>query len=144
MSGLEVAGVVLGSLPLVISALEHYAAGVATAKRYFRYKSELRSLVLQMNTERSIFINTMEQLLTGIVRIEHMSEFVSNIGSAVWKEQGIDELLRKRLGNAHDAYMGNVKGMESSLNTMMKKLALDPDGKVCDPLFSLSSFLFPR
>lgn len=28
MSGLEVAGVVLGAIPLVISALEHYGDGV--------------------------------------------------------------------------------------------------------------------
>jgi hypothetical protein len=28
MSGLEVAGVVLGAIPLVISALEHYGHGV--------------------------------------------------------------------------------------------------------------------
>ena len=28
MSGIEVAGIVLGSIPLVISALEHYAEGV--------------------------------------------------------------------------------------------------------------------
>ena len=28
MSGFEVAGIVLGSIPLVISALEHYAEGV--------------------------------------------------------------------------------------------------------------------
>ena len=67
MSGFEVAGVVLGSLPLIISALEHYAEGIATAKRFWRYKTELRSLILQVNTERGIFINTLEQLLTGIM-----------------------------------------------------------------------------
>jgi hypothetical protein len=30
MSGFEIAGVVLGSIPLIISALEHYAEGVST------------------------------------------------------------------------------------------------------------------
>jgi len=29
MSGFEIAGVVLGSLPLIISALEHYGEGVS-------------------------------------------------------------------------------------------------------------------
>jgi hypothetical protein len=29
MSGLEVTGVVLGAVPLIISALEHYGAGVS-------------------------------------------------------------------------------------------------------------------
>ena len=58
MSGLEVAGVILGGLPLVISALEHYTHGVNTAKRYWRFKSELRSLILEINTERSIFTSS--------------------------------------------------------------------------------------
>lgn len=31
MSGLEVAGVVLGAIPLVISGLEHYGQGVSAA-----------------------------------------------------------------------------------------------------------------
>ena len=29
MSGFEIAGVVLGSIPLVVSALEHYTEGVS-------------------------------------------------------------------------------------------------------------------
>jgi hypothetical protein len=32
MSGIEVAGLILGSIPLLISALEHYAEGVHTIK----------------------------------------------------------------------------------------------------------------
>jgi hypothetical protein len=127
MSGLEVAGVVLGSLPLVISALEHYANGIQTAKRYWRYKSELRSLILQIDTERGIFINTLEQLLQGIVRIEHMKEFLSSPGGKVW--QDAEGQLKDRLRSAYDIYFGNVEGMARSLERMREKLALDPDGK---------------
>ncbi|KAF1918319.1 hypothetical protein BDU57DRAFT_194788 [Ampelomyces quisqualis] len=129
MSGLEVAGVVLGSLPLVISALENYAQGIATAKRYWRYKSELRSFILQINTERGIFVNTLEQLLGGIVRIEHMSDFLSNPGGEAWKDARVDLELKKRLRGAYEVYLGNVRGMQQSLSKMMVKLALGSDGK---------------
>lgn len=83
MSGLDVAGVVLGALPLVISALEHYAESVNTAKRYWRYETELRTLILQVNTEKGIFVNTLEQLLTGIVRIEQVNDFVASAGGQI-------------------------------------------------------------
>ncbi|KAH7385868.1 hypothetical protein BKA66DRAFT_569191 [Pyrenochaeta sp. MPI-SDFR-AT-0127] len=129
MSGLEVAGVVLGALPLVISALEHYANGINTAKRFWRYKTEIRSLILQINTERGIFINTIEQLLTGIVRIEQMSDFVSNPGGKKWGEAGIESKLKERLRGVYGIYLDNVTGMESSLHKIMDKLALNPDGK---------------
>ena len=91
MSGLEVASIVIGTLPLVISALEHYAKGVNTAKRYWRFKTELRSLILQISTERGIFVNTLEQLLTGIVRTEHMAELISDSQSDTWRTSDVDK-----------------------------------------------------
>jgi hypothetical protein len=132
MSGLEVAGVVLGALPLVISALEHYANGVQTAKRFFRYKSELEVLILKIGTERCMFTNTLEQLLGGIVRIEHMSELLSNPGGDAWKNAEVESKLKDRLRNVYKIYLGNVRGMERSLRSIMEKLALDPEGKVSD------------
>ncbi|KAF3047029.1 hypothetical protein E8E12_010603 [Didymella heteroderae] len=136
MSGLEVTGVVLGALPLVISALEHYAEGINTAKRFWMYKIELRTLILQINTERSIFTNTVEQLLTGIVRIEQMTDFVAGAGSQAWGKQDINDGLKDRLRGAYDVYVENVKGMEIALRKIMEKLALDPAGKIALDLAS--------
>jgi hypothetical protein len=102
MSGLEVAGVVLGSLPLVISALEHYASGINTAKSFWRYRSEMRSLILQVNTERGIFINTIEQVLTGVVRIEQMDAFLSGPDGDAWKGADIEGKLQDRLRSTYE------------------------------------------
>lgn len=131
MSGLEVAGVVLGALPLIISALEHYADGINTAKRYWRYKSEIRSLILQVKTERGIFLNTIEQLLNGIVRIEQIETFLSSPRGDIWRDHDIDSKLKERLRGVYEIYRDNVEGMKTSLKGIMGKLALDPDtGKV--------------
>jgi hypothetical protein len=130
MSGLEVAGVVLGALPLIISALEHYANGINTAKRFWSYKSHVRSLLCQINTERGIFVNTLDQLLTGIVRIDQMAYFIASVGGETWQEAGIEQKLKERLHDAYHVYLENVKGMEEALQAIMEKLALDPDGKV--------------
>jgi hypothetical protein len=130
MSGLEIAGVVLGALPLVISALEHYVAGVNTAKRFWRYKSELRSLILQINTQGGIFLNTLEQLLGGVVRIENMDSFLSNPGGDAWQDASVDLRLRERLRGTYKVYLDNVSGMKISMERIMRKLALDAEGKV--------------
>ena len=141
MSGLEVTGVVLGALPLIISALEHYAEGVATAKRYWRYKNEIKGLLLRIVTERGIFMNTLELLLTGIVRVEHMEEFLASPGGKAWSEAAIQQQLENRLRNVYKAYFDNVKEMEESLRVMMMKLGLDADGKV---LLSMYSDIGPK
>jgi hypothetical protein len=40
MSGFEVAGIVLGAIPLVISALEHYGEGVSVTYSLFCLEAE--------------------------------------------------------------------------------------------------------
>ena len=41
MSGIEIAGLVLGALPLVISALEHYEGALDSTYAFFRWRGEL-------------------------------------------------------------------------------------------------------
>lgn len=128
MSGLEILGAVLGSIPLVISALEHYANGITTAKRYMAYRRELMDLIDKIATEEQIFGNTVKQLLTGIVDLERMEEIVP--GGDLWRDSGIDLELKNRLCDGYHIYLQNVRGMEAALQRIRKKLALDPLGKV--------------
>lgn len=97
------------------------------------YKTEVRSLILQVDTERGIFINTLKQLLTGIVKIEHMAEFIPQPGSDTWRVVG--KLLEDRLRGAYEVYLDNVRDMEALLKQMMEKLALAPNGKVSCKMF---------
>lgn len=128
MSGLEVAGVVLGALPLVLSELEHYANGVASFKRYRRYRIHLQSMIDAVKTQKVIFEDTLEQLVTGIVRIEEMANFIADPGS---RSVMIEPSLKKRLAGSYDVYFANVDGMCTALAVIMNKLALGADGKVC-------------
>lgn len=139
MSGLEVAGIVLGALPLIISALEHYAQGVSTAKRFWHFKSEVRFLLLRINSEKATFVNTLEHLLTGIVRIDRMAGMLANVGGEEWQDEFIEQCLKDRLRGAYEVYLANVQGMAGALQKIMDKLALAPDGKVSH----YSSFLIP-
>lgn len=117
-------------MPLIISAMEHYAEGIAAAKRFWRYKSEMRSLIMHIKTEKTIFTNTLEQLLTGIVRIEHMDELLANPGGQKWQDSEVDKALKDRLRSSYPVYFENIRGLDVALKHMMKKLALDEDGKV--------------
>ena len=61
---MEAVGLVLGVIPLVISALEYYAEGV---HKRWRYKRELSSLKRILDAEFVRYLNTCEELLSGIV-----------------------------------------------------------------------------
>jgi hypothetical protein len=94
MSGFEIAGVILATLPLIISALEHYANGIRTAKRYCRYKTVFRDMISQVDTQYGIFLNTLELLLDGLVAFERMTELLSNPGGDGWRDVKLDSKLR--------------------------------------------------
>ncbi|KAI8943303.1 hypothetical protein NX059_001323 [Plenodomus lindquistii] len=129
MSGLEIAGVVLGALPLVISALEHYAKGVETAKRFYRFQSGLNSMINLIETEKTMFLNTFELFLTGIVGVGDMADFVNRLSENLEQAPQTEQKLMKRLGGAYGVYLKNVEGMKSALSVMMQKLGLDAHGK---------------
>jgi isopentenyl diphosphate isomerase/L-lactate dehydrogenase-like FMN-dependent dehydrogenase len=131
MSGFEVAGIVLATLPLIINALEHYAKGVETVARWRKYAAGITFLILTVKTQRIIFTNTLEQLLTGIVRADDMMDVLKDAGGEAWRTADIHNQLKDRLRDAYSAYVGNVEEMHKALKAMMENLALDPSGQVC-------------
>jgi hypothetical protein len=48
VTGIETAGLVLGSIPLILASLQFYAEGINVTKRYWKYKE----FVSQMNEMR--------------------------------------------------------------------------------------------
>ena len=132
MSGIEVAGLVLGAIPIVITGLEKYIQGVATVKRYFRYKNELKSLLRALSTEYDIFRNSCEELLEGLVPVQRLSFLLQDPGGKPWKDASLEKRLKQRLQDAYKGYLETVDDMEAAVEEFKDRLKLK-DGKVCRP-----------
>lgn len=76
VTGVETAGLVLGSIPLILSGLEFYANGIAITKRYRRYHEEFKSMIVELQTEYTMCVNSINMLLVGIVKQKDMAEFL--------------------------------------------------------------------
>jgi hypothetical protein len=48
MSGFEVAGILLGAIPLVISALEHYESALDPAIAFVKWQRELSTAIWKL------------------------------------------------------------------------------------------------
>jgi hypothetical protein len=66
-SGVEIAGLVLASMPLVVSALEHYIDGIGTLERWWRYKREVNKVVRLLAADQVLFQGTDEKLLNAVL-----------------------------------------------------------------------------
>ena len=132
MSGLEIAGVVLGVIPLFVSAIEHYEDGI----RPFRtlklaiYRQELSSYRAKLSVEYGLYTNTLEELLTDIVCEDEASSMITQGYGPVWKQSGLDDKLKRRLGNAHTTYLLVMKQMQDVMAKIASLLDIEKQGNV--------------
>jgi hypothetical protein len=131
MSGIEVAGIVLATFPLVISALEHYANGVIKISNFRQYERELRSLQRDLATEQQLLSDSIRLLLRTIVASEHeLESLINDPGGASWHEENFKEKLEGKLQKSYQVYMDKLEDMNEAMLDLTKRLGLKPGGQV--------------
>ncbi|MCJ1387909.1 hypothetical protein MMC18_000752 [Xylographa bjoerkii] len=125
----EAAGLVLAVIPLVISALEHYAEGVSTITKWWSYKRELNSLVRVLDAEYARFLGTCEKLLHGLVSPAELKALIEYPGGPLWKNEVIDKKLKMRLQSSYSSYLRSIEDMAEAVKELETKLEIGPNGK---------------
>ncbi|KAF2814361.1 uncharacterized protein BDZ99DRAFT_554877 [Mytilinidion resinicola] len=129
VTGVETAGLILGSIPLILAGLEFYGKGIAVSKRYWKYREGIKSLVVELRTENTMCLNSINMLLIGVVRPKEMADFLADPCGAQWKDVKFDKKLMNRLGTTYGSYIGTIISMNSALGTFKQRLKLDASGK---------------
>ncbi|KAH7413547.1 hypothetical protein BKA64DRAFT_661203 [Cadophora sp. MPI-SDFR-AT-0126] len=114
MSGVEVAGAVLGAFPLLITALEHYREGFKLSKSSQRADGEYRRLQIGLQMVSVRVRNILEVLLVDCAP----EEAFEDPGSGAWTEQRYEDEVRKGLGNNYVLFID----IFTELSTSMRKL----------------------
>lgn len=125
---MEVAGLVLGIIPLAVTALKTYARILSTMKAMKSAKQDLEAMIRDLETERQILQNTCELLLSDIVGDESLSRMIESPSETDWKIY--DDKVRERLWNSTDLFRDRVAEMRSAVEELRLKLCIDPDGAV--------------
>ncbi|KAF2468960.1 uncharacterized protein BDR25DRAFT_344152 [Lindgomyces ingoldianus] len=128
MSGFEIAGVVLGSIPLVISALEHYAEGVSTMKSMQKYGEVFEYLHASFVTSLAIYRNTCEELLSPLALPDsQLYDLLEKIEEHSWEDATLDASLRGRLGPNYLPFKSSLRQIHKKIKLFGHKLRLDSD-----------------
>lgn len=74
-SGIEIAGLVLASIPIVVKKIDDYAAGIRLVRAFDNqsYSRQLRGYAAHLGGEEVILFRTFEMLLEDIVDREAIS-----------------------------------------------------------------------
>lgn len=112
MSGIEIVGLVLGSVPLVISALEHYKEGIDVISDFRNYRSTLKSLKTKLSIQEELYRGTLQRLLLSELSPFEVHALFPEPGAegstALWGTKDVDVKLRRKLGAKFDLFMGVV------------------------------------
>lgn len=138
VNGVELAGLIMAAIPLVIKGLEHYADGVRTIKKWWRYRRELKSLAQSLIVEKTLFCGSCERLLNELAIDDDLFvELVENPGGPSWRGEQLDLKLRQHLGSKYSLYQAFIEDMASAVKELTRRLEIDDQGKVC-PLKTLT------
>ena len=130
MSGLEVVGIVLGGVPLIISALEHYGTALQSLSRWRSTTRELQSLKRRLGTQQAIFTNTCEHLLNGIVPSIQLEAMISEPFGPLWQDPTMKRKIQMRLDHVMEPFENTITAMVEAVQEFRTRLDLDENGKV--------------
>jgi hypothetical protein len=148
VTGVETAGLVLAVFPLVVNGLGSYVAGANTLRRWRNermYGRELKHLQRQLETQRVIYLNTLEELLADIVHSDaDRALLINDPSDPTWKRKEYETLLHEKLGQSYHAYLATVNDLCESITLLEEKTSLNAPERVSPHLCSVFHISIPR
>lgn len=130
---MEVAGLVLGGFPLLISAMEHYATMEKMSRTWWKIRREhsrdlgrLRDCQLMYRANMRALLAPLE--LNGTIDSSQLELLLANLESTDWQQHEVDLVISRRLGERKDRYFDNLREMSETMVKLGKvSRALDKD-----------------
>nr|CDP29154.1 Putative protein of unknown function [Podospora anserina S mat+] len=127
MSGFEVVGVVLASLPIVVAVQQSYANSITTWRKYHR---KAKMLMRTLETDHTRLENILEMLLIGNAPDDQMEEMVKDPFGPLWKDPIIHSKVRGWLWKSHGVFEQNIQDLKEAVEEIQEKLKIERDDKV--------------
>lgn len=93
MSGLEIAGLILGLVPVVQAGIDYHRNSL-TGK-------EMRQLQRTFFTQRNIFMNTIEELLAPLVSDAQLKKLLDDPKGVAWQDLRLSSKLQQHLEGSY-------------------------------------------
>ncbi|KAK6189284.1 putative phosphoglycerate mutase pmu1 [Pestalotiopsis sp. IQ-011] len=129
MPGLEVIGIVLGGIPFIISAIEHYKDGTHAIRIWRKYKTELASVIRQLRVQQSRLTNVCETLLEGLSLGSKIEAMIKEPFGSLWQDEITKQKLAQRLRRDYEIFEETAMEMSIAIGDIKKRIGLGSDGK---------------
>lgn len=122
MSGLEIFGLVLGGLPLLVTAAEGWDKVLGLLNRWRKYAPAVEEFQQKLTMEKTIFRTECLLILTVLAGRGTARIMLSNLRHSHWADQELDQMFANQLGDHGKACDYVVKSINLRLDVLERKL----------------------
>lgn len=126
MSGLEIAGVLLGTFPLIISSLEHWRDVAEMGGIFWKIRKEYSKCREDVQYYEILFKRNLKELLLPLISDpDQVADLVADPGGTEWHNEDLKSRLQERLQESHLVYIGIIREMNKTAGELRNELAFD-------------------
>jgi hypothetical protein len=126
MSGIEIAGLVLGAFPLLIHALESYREGAEVVSDWWQIQSAYQKCKQDLKYHQLLFEGNIERfLLPLVVDDDELKQLMENPAGTAWEDPKLEQKLQERLPRAYDTFLGVMVDINKLMESFKKALGVD-------------------
>lgn len=128
MSGLEVAGVILGAFPILISALKGYGELARKVGLWNNIRQEYQKCKNEINAQNVSFIGNLRRLLFTI-RVDDVtiSRLLADPGGQEWENADLAQLLQNYLQDSNDVFLETIESMNRGIVELKHEILMDAE-----------------
>lgn len=147
MSGIEIAGLLLGAFPLIISALEHYRQSAEVFEDWLHIKTDYTKCRQEIKFHEMAFGFNLERfLLPLVVDDDEIAALVAEPGGMKWKDPALEDILKTRLPKSYELFLDTIYAIQSTMDDLKEELGVSREAfqeglrpKIDQVGFSMSS-----
>ena len=122
MSGVEVAGLLIGILPVIFAAVENYQKLCSRPfSRYSSFSKEVERYLTRLDNQRVIFRKDCFLLLSNITNSDDANLMLANTGHQYWSDRSLDHQLATFLGDSRVQCLRTLKHIDEILVDIEEK-----------------------
>ncbi|KAK0649064.1 hypothetical protein B0T16DRAFT_444958 [Cercophora newfieldiana] len=118
VSGLEVAGVILGSLSLIIQLLEHRGKGGTALPILYKYHKDLFGLAHSLKAELTKFEDICRRLLGGLMPQSQIEVLMNDPTTTSWLDGDIQRKIQARLCRSFPVFEASMMTIKAAIDTV--------------------------
>jgi hypothetical protein len=125
MSGVEVAGLILGAFPLLIQVLKSYREGAEAINDWWKIERAYKKTCQDLSYHEILFEGSVKQFLLPLVADDdELLVLMADPAGSAWENVELEVRLRQRLPKSYDLFLDIIGDINNLVDTLKKELGV--------------------